>query len=130
MRHNYNKFLELNTGVQKKKNVIRNILTSLLINKRVITTPKKAKILKYEAEKFFAKLVKVYNRFDKKEDAIREVKRIILSNTFWWDDIVKIVIDDKLLPYIQEWRKSWFARIYRVWIRKWDNSEKIMVELV
>jgi len=122
--------LELNTGVQKKDNVIRNMLTSLVENKRVVTTPKKAKVLKYEAEKFFAKLVRTYNRFENKEDALREVKKIILANIFWGDKTVKIVLEDKLMPYIEENRKSWYARLYRVGIRKGDNVEKVMVELV
>ena len=65
MRHHYNRFLELNTGVQKKSNVVRNMLTSLVKHKRVTTTSKKAKVLRYEAEKFFAKLVRTYNRFKK-----------------------------------------------------------------
>ncbi len=130
MRHNYNKFLELNTGVQKKSNVIRNMLTSLVQHKRVTTTPKKAKVLKYEAERFFAKLVRVYNKFENKEHALREVKRIILANTFGWDPIVKVVLEDKLLPYVEENRKSWFVRLYRVGVRKGDNVEKVMVELI
>ena len=130
MRHHYNRFLELNTGVQKKSNVVRNMLTSLVKHKRVTTTPKKAKVLRYEAEKFFAKLVRTYNRFENKEDALREVKRIILANTFGGDDTVKIVLDDKFLPYIQEGRKSGFARLYRVGVRQGDNVEKVMVELV
>ena len=130
MRHHYNRFLELNTGVQKKSNVVRNMLTSLVKHKRVTTTPKKAKVLRYEAEKFFAKLVRTYNRFENKEDALREVKRIILANTFGGDDTVEIVLDDKLLPYIQEGRKSGFARLYRGGVRQGDNVEKVIVELV
>jgi len=130
MRHNYNRFLELNTGVQKKSNVIRNMITSLVQHKRITTTPKKAKVLKYEIEKFFAKLVRTYNRFENKEDALREVKKIILANTFGGDKTIKIVLEDKLLSYIEEGRKSGFARLYRVGVRKGDNVEKVMVELV
>jgi ribosomal protein L17 len=102
MRHHYNRLLELNTGVQKKSNVVRNLITSLVENKRVTTTPKRAKVLKYEAEKLFAKLVRTYNRFENKEDSLREVSRIILSSTFGGDKIVKKVIEDKLLPYVEE----------------------------
>jgi len=130
MRHHYNRFLEVNSGVQKKSNLIRNMLTSLIEHKRVTTTPKKAKVLKYEAEKLFAKLVKTYNRFDNKDDALREVKRILLANTFGGDKIVNKAIDDKLMQYVQENRRSGFARLYRVGMRKWDNVEKVMVELI
>ena len=130
MRHHYNRFLDINSGVQKKSNLIRNLITSLIENKRVTTTPKRAKVLRYEAEKLFAKLVKTYNRFENKDDAIREVKKILLANTFGGDKIVNKAIEDKLMQYIQENRKSWFARLYRVGIRKGDNVEKIMVELI
>jgi len=130
MRHHYNRFLEVNSGVQKKSNLIRNMLTSLIEHKRVTTTPKKAKVLRYEAEKLFAKLVRTYNRFENKEDALREVKKILLANTFGGDKIVNKAIDDKLMQYIQENRKSWFARLYRVGVRKGDNVEKVMVELI
>ena len=130
MRHHYNRFLDINSGVQKKSNLIRNLITSLIENKRVTTTPKRAKVLRYEAEKLFAKLVKTYNRFENKDDAIREVKKILLANTFGDDKIVNKAIDDKLMQYIQENRKSWFARLYRVGIRKGDNVEKVMVELI
>ena len=130
MRHHYNRFLEVNSGVQKKSNLIRNMLTSLIEHKRVTTTPKKAKVLKYEAEKLFAKLVKTYNRFDNKDDALREVKRILLANTFGGDKIVNKAINDKLMQYVQENRRSGFARLYRVGMRKWDNVEKVMVELI
>ena len=130
MRHHYNRFLEVNSGVQKKSNLIRNMIASLIEHKRITTTPKKAKILRYEAEKLFAKLVKTYNRFDNKEDALREVKRILLANTFGGDKIVNKAIDDKLMQYVQENRRSGFARLYRVGMRKWDNVEKVMVELI
>jgi len=130
MRHHYNRFLDINSGVQKKSNLIRNLITSLIENKRVTTTPKRAKVLRYEAEKLFAKLVKTYNRFENKDDAIREVKKILLANTFGGDKIVNKAIEDKLMQYIQENRKSWFARLYRVGIRKGDNVEKVMVELI
>ena len=130
MRHHYNRLLELNTGVQKKSNVVRNLITSLVENKRVTTTPKRAKVLKYETEKLFAKLVRTYNRYENKEDSLREVSKIILSNTFGGDRIVKKVIEDKLLPYIEEWRTSGFVRTYRVWTRVGDAAEKFLVELV
>jgi len=130
MRHHYNRFLEVNSGVQKKSNLVRNMLTSLIEHKRVTTSPKKAKVLRYEAEKLFAKLVRTYNRFENKEDALREVKKILLANTFGGDKIVNKAIDDKLMQYIQENRKSWFARLYRVGVRKGDNVEKVMVELI
>jgi ribosomal protein L17 len=34
------------------------------------------------------------------------------------------------LPYIKENRVSWFARNYKVGVRRGDAVEKVMVELV
>jgi large subunit ribosomal protein L17 len=129
MRHRYNRLLELSTGVQKKDNVVRNLITSLLREKRVTTTPKRAKVLAYETEKLFAKLVKVYNRYENKEDSFREVKRILTASVFD-EKLIPSIIEEKLLPYIEENRTSGFTRKYRVGIRKGDSVEKIMVELV
>jgi ribosomal protein L17 len=105
MRHHYNRLLELSTGVQKKSNVLRNLITSLLKEKRITTTPKRAKVLKYEIEKLFAKLVRTYNRYENKEDAKREVKRILTAIVYDKATIDEI-IDSKLLPYIKENRVS------------------------
>jgi len=129
MRHHYNRLLELSTGVQKKSNVLRNLITSLLKEKRITTTPKRAKVLKYEIEKLFAKLVRTYNRYENKEDAKREVKRILTAIVYDKATIDEI-IDSKLLPYIKENRVSWFARNYKVGVRRGDAVEKVMVELV
>lgn len=129
MRHRYNKLLELDTGVQKKKNVLRNIITSLLEYKKVITTPKRWKVLKHEVEKLFAKLVRTYNRYDDKDVSIREVKRV-LSSVVFDKNIIENIIDEKLMWYLEEKRVSWFVRNYRVGFTKWDTVEKIMIELV
>jgi len=129
MRHHYNRLLELNTGVQKKANVLRNLITSLLKEKRITTTPKRAKVLKYEADKLFAKLVRTYNRYENKEDSLREVKRI-LTAIVYDKSVIDEIIESKLLPYVEENRVSWFTRDYKVGVRRGDAVEKIMVELV
>jgi len=129
MRHHYNRLLELNTGVQKKANVLRNLITSLLREKRITTTPKRAKVLKYEADKLFAKLVRTYNRYENKDDSLREVKRV-LTAIVYDKSVIDEIIESKLLPYIEENRVSWFTRNYRVGVRRGDAVEKIMVELV
>jgi ribosomal protein L17 len=105
MRHHYNRLLELNTGVQKKANVLRNLITSLLKEKRITTTPKRAKVLKYEADKLFAKLVRTYNRYENKEDSLREVKRI-LTAIVYDKSVIDEIIESKLLPYVEENRVS------------------------
>lgn len=129
MRHRYNKLLELSTWIQKKSNVVRNLITSLLTEKRITTTPKRAKVLRYETEKLFAKLVRTYNSYENKEDSLREVKRI-LDKVVFDKKLINTTLEEKLLPYLEEKRTSWFVRNYRVWIRSWDSVEKIMVELI
>jgi ribosomal protein L17 len=57
MRHKKKRILELSTGVQKKQNVIRNLLTSLVGSGQMVTTIKRSKVLKSTADKFFARLV-------------------------------------------------------------------------
>jgi len=129
MRHRYNKLLELSTWIQKKSNVVRNFITSLLREKRIVTTPKRAKVLIYETEKLFAKLVRTYNSYENKEDSLREVKRI-LDKVVFDKKLINTTLEEKLLPYLEEKRTSWFVRNYRVWIRSWDSVEKMMVELI
>lgn len=129
MRKRYNRLLELNTGIQKKSNVLRNLITSFLENKRITTTPKRAKVLRFEMDKLLSKLVRTYNRYENKEDSLREVKRI-LTKTLYKKELINDVVDNKILTYVEEGRVSWFTRIYRVWVRSGDSVEKIMVELI
>ena len=129
MRHRYNRLLELNTGIQKKDNVLRNMITSLLVEKRITTTPKRAKVVKHEVEKLFSKLVKTYKRYSEKDVSKREVKKI-LDGILYNKDVVDEIINERLLNYIENGKVSWFVRNYKVWYRKGDAVEKIMIELV
>lgn len=129
MRHRYNRLLELKTWVQKKENVLKNLITSLLQHKRVTTTPKRAKVLKHETEKLFAKLVRTYNRNSEKEASLREVKRVLWI-AIYDQKLVDSIIEEKLLWYIKENKTSWFVRNYKVWYRQGDAVEKTMIELV
>jgi len=129
MRKRYNRLLELNTGIQKKSNVLRNLITSFLEHKRITTTPKRAKVLRFEMDKLLSKLVRTYNRYDNKEESLREVKRI-LTKIVYKDNLINDIVDNKILTYVEENRVSWFTRIYRVWVRSGDAVEKVMVELI
>ena len=129
MRHRYNRLLELNTGIQKKDNVLRNMITSLIVEKRITTTPKRAKVVKHEVEKLFSKLVKVYKRYSEKDASKREVKKI-LDSILYNKDVIDEIINERLLNYIENGKVSWFVRNYKVWYRKGDAVEKIMIELV
>jgi len=129
MRHRYNRLLELNIGIQKKDNVLKNMITSLLVEKRIITTPKKAKVLKYEVERLFAILVKTAKRYSEPDISKMQVKRI-LDSIVYNKAIIDKVINEKLQNYIENGKVSWFVRDYKVWYRKGDAVEKIMIELV
>jgi len=100
MRHRYNRLLELNTGIQKKDNVLRNMITSLFVEKRITTTPKRAKVIKHEVEKLFSKLVKTYKRYPQEDISKREVKRI-LDSIVYNKKIIDEIINERLVNYIE-----------------------------
>jgi ribosomal protein L17 len=80
MRHSFNRHLELETGVKKRSIFIRNLLTSLVKSGKVVTTVKRAKVLKAEADSFFAKLVQLASSEDQsygRREAIRLIKATI-----------------------------------------------------
>ena len=127
MRHRKNKLLELNTGVQKKQNFIRNMLTNFVLNWKMLTTPKRAKVLKAETDSFFSKLVAMYSKYEEK-DAKREAIRLV-KQTLFSEDAGKKVINELLPRYISEEKKSFVAN-YKMWVRKWDGVEKIYLKLL
>ena len=128
MRHKYNKLKKLNTWVQKQENVIRNLLTSLVSTWQLVTTPKRAKVLKSRADNFFSRLVRITKDYPDANDARREVIRYIKSVIYtdeWW----KKVLND-LLPANLKAENASFVSNYKLWVRPWDNSEKILVKLI
>jgi len=127
MRHKKNKLLEISTWDKKKSIFTRQLLTNLIRSGKVVTTSKRAKILKSDADSFFARLIKIMKNNDKK-GARRECIRYIKSKIYGEVEWKKVI--DKLLPkYIENWNKSSFVSDYKVWFRKWDGAEKIMVKL-
>lgn len=128
MRHQYNKLKTLNTWVQKKENVIRNLLTSLVINGQLVTTPKRAKVLKSQADKFFSDLVRMTKEYQDANDARREVIRLIKS-IIYTQEGGKKVLEDLLPKYLKNENSSFIVN-YKLWVRPWDNSEKILVKLI
>jgi len=128
MRHRINKLKELNTWAKKKDVFIRNLLTSLVKSGKVTTTPKRAKVLKAEADSFFAKLVKTYNRYNEESDSRRECIRIIKATIYGEDEWKKVM--NVLLPkYIADKNKS-FVESYKIWFRKWDAAPITMLKLM
>jgi len=98
---------------------IRSLLTSLVKYGAVTTTAKRAKVLKAEADSFFAKLVSQFAQYEDEKDAQRECIRIVKSEIFGEDEGKKIISD--LLPkYREANRTSSFVEDYKVGFRSGD----------
>lgn len=127
MRHKKKRLMELNTWVKKKSVFIREMLTNLVKRGRVVTTPKRAKVLKAEADAFFSKLLSYSTRYDEKSahrECIRYVKAIIFSK----EDGKKVI--EEWLPKYKESKQKSFVQNYKLGFRKGDWVEKILVELM
>lgn len=128
MRHRINKLKQLNTWAKKKDVFVRNLLSSFVEHGRIVTTPKRAKVLKAEADAFFSKLVRTYSRYTDQNEAKREciniVKAEIFGETAW-----KRVINVLLPKYVAEKNNS-FVTSYKMWYRKWDAAEQVMLKLL
>ncbi|MBU0626422.1 hypothetical protein KKH82_03210 [Patescibacteria group bacterium] len=120
---------ELKTGPKKKSIFIRQLLTNLVRNGKVVTTPKRAKVLKAEADSFFSKLLEIAARYPEAKDVRRESVRYVSSRIFGEEDGKKVLAT--LLPKIQEeGRKTGFVAAYKVGHRVGDASPKIMIKII
>jgi len=128
MRHKKKRTLELSTGVQRKDNVIRNLLTSFITYGKMVTTPKKAKVLKAQADSFFARLVKLATKYDEKSSK-RELDRFVKS-ILYTDVAGKRAVNELLPRYLEEKRTTGFVTDNKLWPRPGDASEKILLKLV
>ena len=129
MRHRYNKLKEFNSWIQKKELLIRNLITSLIKNGQIKTTSKKAKVLKSEADKFFSYLVWL---FEKNED-LNTARRLAISYIKWFvnnDKDWKKVVNEIVPKYREEWKSDWFIQSFKIWYRKWDWAEEVLLKLV
>ncbi len=128
MRHRKKRVRELNVGVQKTQNVIRNLITSLIKEWRITTTLKRGKILASEMDKFMADLVKVADRFESEKDIQREIIRIVKKVVFSKPEGQKVVRE--LFPKLREsGKRSGFTKLVKMESRKWDNAVKVAVIL-
>ncbi len=127
MRHRINKLTQLNTWAKKKEVFVKIMLSNLVKNGKITTTPKRAKVLKAEADAFFSKLVKTYTRYSNETDSKRECINIVKAEIFGEEEGKKVI--NTLLPkYLQDKPKS-FVASYKMWFRKGDAAEKIMLKL-
>ena len=92
------------------------MLTNLIRNGKVTTTPQRAKVLKAEADAFFAKLIDLSTRYENEKDGKREVDRYVKSVIF--GDEGKKAVNIYLPKYLEAGKKSSFIENYKVGIRK------------
>lgn len=129
MRHKKNKLIELNTGMQSRHHVMRNLLTSLIKDWKLVTTPKRAFVLKSYADSFFSRLISYSTRYSVASDATRESIRYIKS-VVYGEPEGKKVINDLIPLFRSKWRSSSFVSTYKLWYRPWDGVEKILVAFI
>jgi len=128
MRHKKNRLLELSTGTKKKDVVIRELLTNLVAFWKIVTTWKRAKVLKAEADHFFSKLLEITARHTDETDQTRECIRYVKSRIYG-EDTGKKVIRTYLPKYKESSAKSFVAN-YKLWVRMGDWADKIMIKLL
>lgn len=128
MRHKLSKMIELDTGTKKRQVFVRQLLTNLIKNGKTTTTPKRAKVLKAEADSFFANLIRISNKLEEK-DAKRECIRLIKSTIFGEEEGKKVL--NVLLPkYKESGATSSFVADYKLGYRVGDGVQKIMLKLL
>ena len=128
MRHKKKRTLELSTGVQRKDNVIRTLLTNFITHGEMITTIKRAKVLKAQADSFFARLVKLSTKYDEagaKREAIRIVK-----DTLYTERAGKRAVNEFLPKYLEEKRTTGFVTDNKLGPRPGDAAEKVLLKLI
>ncbi len=128
MRHKHKRVLELNTWIHKTRTVVRNLLTSLILSWKIETTSKRSKALKSFADSFFSRLVRL-SRLDDAGAATREINKHV-EQTLFNDKAGKKVINEILPKFLDNKFTTSFVTNYKLWFRKWDWAEKILVSLI
>lgn len=114
---------------QTRSNVIRTMLTNLVREGHMTTTSKKAKVIKSEADSFFARLVSMTDRYADEKDAKREAIRYVKSTIFGEAEGKKVI--NEILPRLrQEGKKSGFIASYKLGYRSGDGAEKILLRVI
>lgn len=113
---------------QKRSNVLRNLLTSLVEHGQVKTTLQKSRALKAEADQFFGSLVQCYDNYPTEADAKREIIRKI-KPVLYTESAGKKLANDLVPAWNDAKQTFWFVRTLKLGARPWDNAEKILVSL-
>ena len=117
MRHRL-KLSKIGTSVSQRKAMIRNLVTSLVVNDRIETTSARAKAIQPVVEKMISFVQKHEPKI-----AIRKVNTIVFTK-----EASKKVMHDLKDRYKD--RKSGFTRIKMVGERAGDNAPKVIIEFV
>ncbi|MBM3786733.1 MAG: 50S ribosomal protein L17 [Acidobacteria bacterium] len=120
MRHNVNGY-KLKRNVSARRALLRNLVTSVILEERVITTVPKAKAAKPLVEK----MITLAKRDGK--DEVLHARRQAASYLMTPESVKKLF--DKIGPRFTS-KNGGYTRIVRVGHRKGDGAETAMLELV
>lgn len=118
----------LASGAQKTENRLRNLLTSLVAHNQIVTTQKKAQVIKSTANSFFSRLVRLYSTRDAAE-ARRESIRLIKA-TLYTDAEGKKLLDELLPRWIDNEVTNSFVIDVKLGPRSGDAAEQVLVKLM
>jgi large subunit ribosomal protein L17 len=121
MRHNVSGF-KLKRDVSARRALLRNLVTSVILEERVVTTVPKAKAAKPIVER----MITLAKREGTKEDSLHR-RRQAASYLMTPASVQKLF--DKIGPRFTA-RNGGYTRIVRVGVRKGDGAETAMLELV
>ena len=122
------KYRKLGRTSSQRKALIRNQVTALLNNGKIVTTEAKAKEIRKEVEKLIALAVKEKDNFEevtvkakvaKKDDKGRRVKKV---------DLVDKLFTEIAPKYAD--RNGGYTRIVKIGQRKGDAAMEVLIELV
>ena len=106
---------------------MRNMLTSLVTHDQIVTTPKRAKVLKSRANKLFSRLVRTVSDWGEIEGTRRCIA--FVKSVLFTDVAGKKLITELLPRFISANSTSYIAD-YKLGMRKGDAGEKIMIKII
>ena len=124
---NRNSVKQLGKVASHRDAMFSNMVTSLFIHERIVTTKQKGKELKKISERIITRAKKNLeipgSEEEKKLHNKREVMKVIKNR-----DVIKKLFDDIALRFKD--RKGGYTRMYLLDRRPGDNAEMAIVELV
>ncbi len=120
MRHRVKKYLKFKgISFQHRDAMLRNLVTSLFLNKSIQTTEKKARAIISTVDN----LINVVNTKDEL-NAIRTVMSIVFTKES------SLELFKNISPKYKGVKTSGFTRITPIKYRDWDNAKLVLLELV